>query len=312
MSNIKICAVVVTFNRKELLLRTLSSLYNQTLPLHSIVVIDNASIDGTSDFLQHLGYLDRSNFLYYKLASNTGGAGGFYEGTKIAHESDVDWIWLMDDDGYPPKTCLKTLLEYQDRYDFYGPLVLSDQDQATLSFPITLPHSKIIIRNKSQLTAVRLDNNVLSDILIPFNGVLLRSALASKIGYPLAKFFIWGDDVEYTKRAKKFGARIATITNIEFYHPTAPSLGTPMFFGRMQFNNTDSKLKLYCLCRNNTANLKKYHSSAHALLFGIKTIWFYSFTRPSLMKLRFCLRGLYDGWIDDFSKHHQFIGKIFK
>lgn len=310
-SNIKICAVVVTFNRKELLLRTLKGLYEQTLPVHSIVVIDNASTDGTNELLQQSGYLDKPNLFYHKLAINTGGAGGFYEGTKIAHQSDIDWIWMMDDDGYPAQSCLEALLEYQDRYDFYGPLVLSDQDKTTLSFPITLPTSKKIIRNKEQLNSISLANKVLSDVLIPFNGVLLRSSLVTTIGYPLAKFFIWGDDIEYTKRAKKTGARIATITSIEFYHPTAPNLGSPMFFGKMQFNDTDSMIKLYCLCRNNTFNLKIYHGDFLALLFIVKTLWFYSFTRPSLTKLRFCLRGLFDGFVGDFTRHEQFIGRTF-
>ena len=311
-SNLKICAVVVTFNRKELLLRTLNGLDQQTLLVHTIVVIDNASTDGTNELLQKSGYLDKPNLLYRRLATNTGGAGGFYEGTKIAHQSGVDWLWLMDDDGYPPESCLEELLKYQDQFDFYGPLVLSDHDKISLSFPITLPTMKKIIRNKKQLDNLSLNNKILSDVLIPFNGVMLRSSLVSHIGYPLAKFFIWGDDIEYTKRAKESGARIATITDIEFYHPTAPSLGTPMFFGKMQFNDTDSKIKLYCLCRNNTANLKKYHGNLHALLFGIKTIWFYSFTRSSLKKLKFSLYGLYAGWFNDFSKHRQFIGKTFE
>lgn len=311
-SNTKTCAVVVTFNRKELLLRTLNGLYEQTLSVHTVIIIDNASTDGTTELLKHAGYLDKPNLLYRKLATNTGGAGGFYEGIKTAHESGVDWIWLMDDDGYPLPTCLETLLKYQDRYDFYGPLVLSDQDKMSLSFPITLPTTKKVIRNKDQLEAISLNKNILVDVLIPFNGVLLRASLVSTIGYPLAKFFIWGDDIEYTKRAKQAGARIATITDIEFYHPTAPSLGTSMFFGKMQFNDTDSKIKLYCLCRNNTANLKKYHGNSYALLFGIKAIWFYSFTRPSLKKLKLSLYGLYAGWFNDFSKHHQFIGKTFE
>lgn len=310
--NIKICAVVVTFNRKELLLRTLNGLYEQTLPVHTIVVIDNASTDGTGELLRQSGHLDKPNLLYHKLDTNTGGAGGFYEGTKIAHKSNADWIWLMDDDGYPPASCLEALLRYKDQFDFYGPLVLSDQDKMSLSFPITLPTTKKIVRNKNQLEAIILNKNLLLDVLIPFNGVLLRASLASIIGYPLAKFFIWGDDIEYTKRAKQAGARIATITDIEFYHPTAPNLGTSMFFGKMQFNDTDSKIKLYCLCRNNTANLKKYHGKLHAFLFGIKTIWFYSFTRPSLKKLKFSLYGLSAGWFNDFSKHHQFINKNFE
>lgn len=48
----------------------------------------------------------------------------------------------MDDDGYPTDNCLQELLEYQMLFDFYGPLVLSDKDQSTLSFPITLPIRK--------------------------------------------------------------------------------------------------------------------------------------------------------------------------
>ena len=189
---------------------------------------------------------------------------------------------------------------------------MSNQDETTLSFPIILPTSKKIIRNKKQLDTFSSNNKVLSDVLIPFNGVMLRSLLVSNIGYPFAKFFIWGDNIEYTKRAKKSGARIATIIDIEFYHPTAPSLGTPMLFGKMEFNDTDSKIKLYCLCRNNTANLKRYHGNMYALLFALKTTWFYSFTRPSLKKLKFSLYGLSAGWFNDFSKHRQFIGKTFE
>lgn len=45
-----ICAVVVTFNRKRLLLNCLDALKVQTRQLSHIVVIDNASTDGTADF----------------------------------------------------------------------------------------------------------------------------------------------------------------------------------------------------------------------------------------------------------------------
>lgn len=303
-------AVIVTFNRKALLMRTLKALYEQTYPIETIIIIDNASTDGTRELLNQQGYLDKPNLVYQCLATNTGGAGGFYEGVKQAHERGVDWIWLMDDDGYPTTSCLQRLLTYQDDFDFYGPLVLSDEDKVSLSFPMTLPISKKVVRSKDDLLAQKLDK-ILKDVLIPFNGVLLRSSLVSEIGYPLAQFFIWGDDIEYTKRAKQAGARIATISDIEFYHPTAPNLGTPMFFGRMQFNDTDSMIKLYCLCRNNTANLKAYHGVGASLLFICKTIWFYSVTKPSFSKLKFCLRGLYDGLIGDFTRHRQYIGRSF-
>lgn len=308
----KICAVVVTFNRKHLLLRTLNALNNQSVKLDKIILVDNASTDGTSELLREQGFLAQTNLEYVQFTENTGGAGGFYTGVKAGFEQDFDWLWLMDDDGYPADDCLESLLKYQDEFDFYGPLVLSDEDKHTLSFPITLPQNKKIMRHYTQLGGYYdLQNNVMEDVLIPFNGVLLKKTLIEKIGFPDSRFFIWGDDMEYTKRAKTVGAKIATLFDVVFYHPTAPNLGTPMFFGKMQFNDTDSMIKLYCLCRNNTYNLKKYHSPLHALLFMVKTCWFYGFTRPSMTKLKFCLPALWHGWRADFSHHRSFIGKNF-
>lgn len=306
----KVCAVIVTFNRKILLMRTLTALYAQTRPIDTILIIDNASSDGTPELLVEQGFLVKDNLIYQRLDNNTGGAGGFYIGVKHAYEMGYDWLWLMDDDGYPTPTCLEKLLAYRTDFDFYGPLVLSDDDKTALSFPITLPASNKIIRTKQQIPTAN-SNAILSDVLIPFNGVLLDSNLVKKIGFPESMFFIWGDDIEYTKRARQAGARIATLSDIEFYHPTAPDLGTPMFFGKMQFNNTDSKIKLYCLCRNNTFNLKKYHSPLHALMFMLKTLWFYSFTKPSWQKLKFCTTALWHGWQADFTHHHAYIGKNF-
>ena len=306
----KVCAVIVTFNRKILLMRTLTALYAQTRPIDTILIIDNASSDGTPELLVEQGFLVKDNLIYQRLDNNTGGAGGFYTGVKHAYEMGYDWLWLMDDDGYPTPTCLEKLLAYRTDFDFYGPLVLSDDDKTALSFPITLPASNKIIRTKQQIPTAN-SNAILSDVLIPFNGVLLDSNLVKKIGFPESMFFIWGDDIEYTKRARQAGARIATLSDIEFYHPTAPDLGTPMFFGKMQFNNTDSKIKLYCLCRNNTFNLKKYHSPLHALMFMLKTLWFYSFTKPSWQKLKFCTTALWHGWQADFTHHHAYIGKNF-
>lgn len=291
-------------------MRTLTALYAQTRPIDTILIIDNASSDGTPELLVEQGFLVKDNLIYQRLDNNTGGAGGFYIGVKHAYEMGYDWLWLMDDDGYPTPTCLEKLLAYRTDFDFYGPLVLSDDDKTTLSFPITLPASNKIIRTKQQIPTAN-SNAILSDVLIPFNGVLLDSNLVKKIGFPESMFFIWGDDIEYTKRARQAGARIATLSDIEFYHPTAPDLGTPMFFGKMQFNNTDSKIKLYCLCRNNTFNLKKYHSPLHALMFMLKTLWFYSFTKPSWQKLKFCTTALWHGWQADFTHHHAYIGKNF-
>jgi len=107
----KIAAVVVTYNRKDLLKECLDALLNQTRPLDSIILIDNASTDGTPEFLKEKGYLDNPKIDYVRLPENTGGAGGFHEGVKRGYEKGYDWLWLMDDDALPEKSSLNNLLD---------------------------------------------------------------------------------------------------------------------------------------------------------------------------------------------------------
>ena len=81
---IKVVAVVVTFNRKNLLIEALNGLLAQTYPLEKIIIINNASTDNTEQLLIEKDFLVHSLIDYRLLSSNVGGAGGFHEGLKIA------------------------------------------------------------------------------------------------------------------------------------------------------------------------------------------------------------------------------------
>ena len=107
-----VAAVIVTYNRKELLAECILALLNQTHPLNKIFVIDNASTDGTYIMLERKGFLNNSKISYHALPENMGSSGGFAEGIKKAHEEGFDWIWIMDDDSEPAPNALELLLEY--------------------------------------------------------------------------------------------------------------------------------------------------------------------------------------------------------
>jgi len=142
-----VCAVVVTYNRKNLLLECLDAIRKQTRPVGAIYIIDNASTDGTPEVLKDNGYISElpvSNLsepyeiehhinnlvngnpikiFYVRMHRNTGSAGGFYEGVKRGYEGGYDWLWLMDDDGLPEKDCLMNQLPNEKRI-VTGPLGL--------------------------------------------------------------------------------------------------------------------------------------------------------------------------------------------
>ena len=52
-----VCAVVVTYNRKNLLLECLEALLKQTRPIDAMYIIDNFSSDGTPETLKENGYI---------------------------------------------------------------------------------------------------------------------------------------------------------------------------------------------------------------------------------------------------------------
>lgn len=311
----RICAVVVTYNRKELLVRTLNALLKQTEPM-DITIIDNASIDGTHDFLVKEGFFSETNIYYHREDTNTGGAGGFYSGIKLAYDKGYEWVWLMDDDGYPEENnCLESLLLASESFDVFGPLVLSDKGNQETSFPFGVRNHSGIIRNKEQ--AINVSNKTdkfdyILDVLCPFNGILLSKDVIERVGFPDPRLFIWGDEINYWMRCEKLNFRIATITTSTFLHPKADNNSIKTMFGKKYFNDAPSPLKLYCYCRNHIYNVKNMKGTKAVLTFSFKVLWFYSFTKPSLKKLSLSVIALKDGYIEDFSKHKKFIGKIFK
>lgn len=294
----KIVAVVVTFNRRALLEGLLPTLTG-TPGLAEVVVIDNASTDGTGEWLavQPVHAIT--------LPENRGGAGGFAAGMSAALERGADLVWLMDDDGLPQPDCLERLLQEHD-LDFWGPVVVDEADPSRLVFPIRLPGGTRVVHDLSDVEAAAVDGRI-EGIVIPFNGVLVTRALAERIGVPREEFFIWGDDHEYRLRAEKAGARIATVVGAQVHHPSVGSLGTPMMFGRTTYNHSPSDLKHYCMARNNVVNLRDYRGWVLVLAFVLKTVWFYAFTRPSAKRLRLSVQGIRAGLRNDFTGHRRFL-----
>ena len=295
----RIVAVVVTYNRLPLLQRLVARL-RDVAGLAEVVIVDNASTDGTGEWLSGADVTPR------RLDRNRGGAGGFHEGLRCAvEELGADLVWLMDDDGLPEPDCLERLLAEPD-LDFWGPLVVDEEEPSRLVFPIRLPGGTRVVHDVASARGAA-DAGRLAHIVIPFNGVLVTRELVERIGYPRAEFFIWGDDHEYRLRAEAAGARIATVVDAVVRHPSVGDLGTPMMFGRTTYNHTPSDLKHYCMARNNTLNLRAYRGWPHVLLFWLKTIWFYLVTKPQPGRIVMSARAAYAGLRGDFTGHERYL-----
>lgn len=273
----KICCVVVTFNRKELLLNCLEHIKCQTFKPHTVLIIDNASTDGTMDAVKDYGLYESNvadiNFKYLLLPNNQGGAGGFYNGMKAAFESleSFDGIWVMDDDGMPDSGCLENLVKYLPNYNYLSPLVVSIENQEKLAFNHDGDFSvKKIMAEYSDLVP---------EYACPFNGILFSRKLVETIGYPIPKLFIWGDELNYTMRAKDAGYIPYTVISAVHRHPADRMKTSASLLGK-KVTEVPNKWRGYCHWRNAIFNskgrwklssyIKYYIIEAYYLLFKKK------------------------------------------
>lgn len=125
--NKSVAAIVVTYNRKDLLLENIECLKKQSESDDlDIIIIDNASTDGTDSVLQP--YILDKSIIYINTGSNLGGAGGFNFGIGYAAKQQYKYLWIMDDDCMPNKSALKEFfnadLTLQGKYGFLSSKVL--------------------------------------------------------------------------------------------------------------------------------------------------------------------------------------------
>lgn len=224
----KIAAVVVTYNRKELLKKCIESLLGQTFPLDLIIIIDNNSSDGTSVFLKENKFLDNSKIEYTRLLRNTGGAGGFYEGVKKGYEKGFDWLWLMDDDVKPDTRCLEVLMTFSSQNigsKAITPIRLSYrkmevEDDSSIKYNL----KNFFLTDSREISVKSLYKN-LNDIpskieiqTFSFEGPLINREIIKKIGYPKKDLFIYADDTDYSLKIRyKLKEKIFLLKNAKIF-----------------------------------------------------------------------------------------------
>lgn len=203
MDDVKVLAVVVTYNRFDLLVGAIESIRLQKSRC-DILVINNGSSDGTAEWLDH------QNDICVINQDNVGGAGGFYTGLKYAAEcGKYDFAWVMDDDIVANSDTLEELynayLYLKERDENIGILASEVLDKSLN--PVNVPR---ILSGKVNATGYSDWPRYLSEGILPidiatFVSLLIPISVIKSVGLPIKEFFIWGDDTEYTLRvAKKY------------------------------------------------------------------------------------------------------------
>lgn len=192
--NKKIGIGIVTYNKKELFEECLNSLLNQSIKPDCIYIFDNASNDGTSEFIlksffNNLEYnqewinniFNNINLFYKRNNENLGSSIGFFELSKKIFDDGYEYILITDDDVLFKENYLEKLLNFIEKNNYKIATSLMVENFKNFK-----------IKGESPI----------------FAGGIVSRKVFEKIGFPVNDYFIYWDDVEFIIRAEKVGFRI--------------------------------------------------------------------------------------------------------
>ena len=307
MNRHRIAAIIVTYNRKGLLAVCLNAIGKQTYKPTVAYVVDNASMDGTDEWIRANGYDGVKygvEYRYVRLSENIGGSGGFYTGLKTAYEAKdhFDAFWLLDDDGVPAPDQLQKLQERLGERDYLSPLVVAKENQGRISFGV-----KPTIQDFLEQKGVK--DGLIDNTSFPLNGVLYSRRLVEKVGYPIKEMFIWGDEANYHWRCKENGFASAVVVDAIHVHP-ADRQQQEVILRDHKIVVPTQDWKLYCFMRNMLYNIRTLHLFRHPLWYVSQLVLYYfvyfTFYSFNWRRLGIVYRAMLDGYRKDLGRLEKY------
>lgn len=209
----KYSIVIVTYNRCSLLKECIQCALSQTYAASHLIVIDNASTDGTAAYLDSL---DEPRLLWKRMEKNLGGAGGFYEGLKLAHELHDDCHIIIDDDAMLAADFAALLCEKAEMY----PEVMAFAGSVMANGEIAQDHRQLIKRpgyRMEKIAVSQYEKELFYCDTASFCGLMIRDRVIAAVGLPERDYFIWFDDTEYCVRIRKL-SKIMVVPKARLNH----------------------------------------------------------------------------------------------
>src|SRR5208283_1123634 len=208
-----IASVTVIWNGSAMLTEHLESLLNQSQPLSEIVVVDNASTDGTMELLaEHYPAVK-----LIRLANNEGVSGGYSAGLEYALGRNYDWIWMLDQDSLPLPNTVESLLAAYDAFP--------DREKLGLIAPLPInaatgaPYPLFLWKDGQVKLSISPEREGLTLVdMVISSGSLIRSEAVRKAGLPRGDFFIDFVDHEHCLRLRQSGFLIAVVNQCVMPH----------------------------------------------------------------------------------------------
>ena len=297
--DLNLFVVIVTYNRIEKLKKALKSYQEQSLLPQHIVVVNNNSTDGTTDFLKTWeAAADGFKKTVITTKQNIGGAGGFKLGMQYALEQGAGWIFVADDDAYPEKDAVSLIDKYCREYLTEASCICGS---VICNNFIDIDHrrtfSNSLIQIPKRISRESYERETISIKETSFVGSCFKAEAIVKEGLPRDDFFIYFDDTEFSYRMVKRG-KILLIPQIRIIHDTNTF--------SQHSNNDVATWRDYYLTRNHVYTLKINHKPTF-IVYCMKKMMdmlseYFKITNNKVLALKF--NALKDGIIGNLGLHN--------
>ncbi|NWF97483.1 MAG: glycosyltransferase family 2 protein [Nitrospirae bacterium] len=230
--NPKVAIVIVNWNKKEFVLRLLTQLQMIDYDNFDIIIVDNASTDGSVEAI-------RERFPNLKLIvnkENLGGTGGFNTGMRYFLKNNnfvYKYIWLLDNDAEVEIDTLKELvkaMEEDEKIGIAGSRIIdiNSRDitiEAGAFFRWDTIGVKPLFRNKKN---IQFSHKTYEVDYVAICSALVRTKAIEEAGFMDDRFFIFWDDMDWGLQFKKNNFKVVSVFTSVAYHPAFTEKRSPL------------------------------------------------------------------------------------
>ncbi|MBR4109664.1 MAG: glycosyltransferase family 2 protein [Oscillospiraceae bacterium] len=262
----KLFVIILNYNGWQDTLDCVQSVQHSNYSDTNIVVVDNASTDGSFDILkQELS----SDVILLHSDKNIGYAGGNNIGIRYAVEQGAEYLCILNNDTVIAPDAFTKCIDLLDRdpsIGFTGPLVMEFDRESVQSTGgnIYIQKGNVTLNNNGKRPS-ELPQEVPCDY-IGGACILLRASLLEEIGVIPEAYFLFFEETEWCYRAQLAGYRNVCLTDAQVRHKGSASI------------DVINGLHAYLMERNRVAFVKRnINSKARYLLYlmyqFVKTVY---------------------------------------
>jgi GT2 family glycosyltransferase len=254
MSGESVFIIIISNNRKEDTLECLSSVEKSTYENQSIIVLDNASMDGSVEAIQN--NFPRAHII--SLVENRGYAGNNNVGIRVALAQGAKWVFILNDDTIMAPDCISCMIESGESHPkigILGPMIYHYDEQNVIQTAGGILDTRLYPSHLGQ------NEKDSGEFVIPHYvdwisgcAILVRREVIEQVGLLDERFFCYLEETEWCLRAKRSGWEILHVPQAKLWHKG------------VQRNYHPSPSVTYYYTRNQFLLLSKHHASLLAWL----------------------------------------------